>query len=436
MRITNAVTRNNVLWSMNRNEVRLNKYETQMSTGKKIQRPSEDPIVAVRALRFRANVSEIEQYKTNSEDAKSWLNVTEQAVGNSIELLQRARELSVQGASDIFKTSDRESIIAELEEIKTQFSNEGNVSYAGRYIFSGFKTNTPLVFTEADASKTYEITEHFEDSDIETIQKVIGNDIQDVHRVRLGYGDISMTLPADINGITIVEKDSRVDGDAYVPTEDTIHYLKDTGELIFHQNNVDGVAPAISLPANFDVTYTKSSFERYDLVPETSFDCTITSPLPAVTYTAPDDQMKYQISYNQDLAVNTMGNQVFTNDLMRDFEEIITAVRNIPDDNSLEQSLEEDVLGDFFQKMLTKLDGHINTMVRTNSEIGSKINRIDLTINRLEDDKINFTDLLSENEDVDYTEAVLNFQAQEMVYNAALMSSGKLLQNTLLDFIR
>jgi len=430
MRITNAITRNNVLWNLNKNEIMLDKYQTQMSTGKKIQRPSEDPIVAVRALKFRTSIREIKQYSTNSEDAKSWLGVTEQALDNTVELLQRARELCVKGATDIFTTSDRESIIAELEQIKTQFANEGNVSYAGRYIFSGYKTDTPLVFTE-ECTDEYEITEHFESSDITTVQKVIGDEIVDVYRLRLAYDDVT-NPPTDIGGIpvsaTIIDSSNP---DAYNPVAGTVNFLQDTGEVIFHSDNVNGIPPAV--PTTFNVTYIKNGFDRYDMVPENYFDCD--NVTKGITYSAPNDEMLYQISYNQDISVNSMGNSVLTKDLMRDFDEIIDAVRSIPENNSDERTLEEMVLGEFFDGMLTKLDGHINTILQENSEIGSKVNRLDLTINRLEDDLVNFSDILSENEDVDYSEAVMNFQSQQLVYNAALMTSGKLLQNTLLNFI-
>jgi flagellar hook-associated protein 3 FlgL len=86
--------------------------------------------------------------------------------------------------------------------------------------------------------------------------------------------------------------------------------------------------------------------------------------------------------------------------------------------------------------MMTKLDGHLNTVVFKEAEVGSRVNRLNLTIARLEDDKINFTDLLSINEDADMTEATLNLRAQEIVYTASLQSSTQIMQQSLLDFLR
>lgn len=432
--------RNNSLWSINKNEELMNKYENQLSTGKKIQRPSDDPVVAVRALKFRANLKEITQYKTNAEDATSWLSVNEQAMDNSISMLKRARDLCVQGASDTLTTVDRESIVTELEQLKAQIMNEGNVNYAGRHIFTGFKTDVPLAFTK-DSTNNYDITSHLAKTDVEKMPKVIGTQIQDVYRMRLPYSGIGpATVPSTIAGLTVTAMDSSA-ATAYQPGVDQVYFLKDTGELIFNSDNISGVSSTTPpgpvpapIPANFDFSFSKNNFKKGDMVPENYFDCK--NMTIGKTYTKPTDQMLYQISYNQDMTVNSMGNQIFTSDLMRDFEEIITAVKSVPNNGSSQQALQEDLLGNYFDGMLSKLDKHINTFVREEAIVGSKVNRLELTINRLDDDKINFTELMSQNEDVDMTEAVLNLKSQEIVYNASLSSSAMLLQKSLMDFIR
>lgn len=437
MRITNSMMRSNSLWNINKNEEMMNNYQTQLSTGKRIQKPSDNPIIAVRALKFRTNVKEITQYKTNAEDAVSWLGVSEQAMDNSITMMKRARDLCVQGASDIFSSSDRNSIISELEQLKSQILNEANVNYAGRYIFSGYKTNKPVALTEDQSTDTYAITEHLTSEGVQMIQKVVETatpgmfEIQDVYRMRLAYSDldgISATLPPVAIGALTLNTTTAGTADAYEPAAGTVNFIRDTGELIFNSADVAG------LPANFDFTYDKTNFIKGDLDPELFFDCENTTT--GETFTKTQDQMIYQVSYNQDIVVNSNASHLFTSELVRDFEEIIDAVKNIVEDGSTEQELNKDILGNFFQGMLTKLDNHINTFVREEAVIGSKINRLELTINRLEDDHINFTELLSLNEDVDMTEAVLNLKAQEIVYNASLQSSMTLMQRSLIDFMR
>jgi flagellar hook-associated protein 3 FlgL len=426
---------NSSLYNINKNEEALSLYETQLSTGKQIQAPSDDPITAIRALKFGTTVNEIEQYQTNAEDAESWLTVTEQAISNTEELLQSARELCVQASSDTLSTSDREIIMTELAEIKTQILSEGNVDYAGRYVFGGFKTDTPLSFLE-DTTDVYEIEESFTSEDIETDQVIINDEITDIYRIRLGYSDVTeATVPSTIAGFTINEVSSS-DSGAYEPAADTINFIKETGELIFNSDNVDGTSTAIP---DFDFTYKKSGFEEGDLVPEHYFNCTNlgdeSDTTDDISYTKPDDEINYRISGNQDITVNTLGNEFITSDLMRDFEELFDAAADMLDDDSITQALQEDLLGSAFEEMLTKLDDALDTVGLREAEIGAKINRIDLTINRLEEDSTNFTELLSSNEDVDYTEAVIKYNAYETVYNASLMASADLMQQSLLDFI-
>ncbi|MBC7960868.1 MAG: hypothetical protein H7X94_13495, partial [Vallitaleaceae bacterium] len=194
----------------------------------------------------------------------------------------------------------------------------------------------------------------------------------------------------------------------------------------------------VSIPNNFDFSFSKNSFKKGDMIPENYFDCRRTTGAPPITttFTKPMDQTMYQVSYNQEITVNTMGHQIFSADLVRDFEEIINAVKSVPTDGSIQGSLQSDLLGDYFDGMMTKIDKHIDAFVKEESTVGSKINRLELTINRLNDDKVNFTDLMSENEDVDMTEAIISLKAQEVVYNASLASSSMLMQKSLMDFLR
>ena len=81
MRVTNVMMTNNMKGNINANKNHLSTLEQQQSTGKKIQRPSDDPIIAVRALKLRTSVSEITQYyEKNIPDARSWMDVTESAL--------------------------------------------------------------------------------------------------------------------------------------------------------------------------------------------------------------------------------------------------------------------------------------------------------------------------------------------------------------------
>ncbi|QUH28985.1 flagellar hook-associated protein FlgL [Vallitalea guaymasensis] len=432
MRITNNMVANNILLSLNRSKYAYSIYETQLATGKKIQKPSDDPIVAVRALKFRTSVREVEQYKSNAKDAISWMTVTENSISNIIEIVKKARDLSVQASNDPLGIGERESIITSLKQLKDQLANEGNVDYAGRHVFTGYKTDQPLTFTEAVSGKNYKIKEKFNSDDVETIEKIIDDTpnprVINVDRIRLGYSNIKDGVTTNIGSLNVVTMDSNTTN-AYEPAEGTVNFLKDTGELIFNsKDKADG-----DISGSIEFEYNKDEFEKNDINPIHYFECT---DYNNVDYKNQRDNISYQVSYNQSVPINSLGKDLVTVDLMRDLEEMINEVGKVSKDGSKYDDLLKDSLGDKFNQLIGKIDKHKNGLLKQEADLGTRINRMDLTINRLEDDKVNFTDLMSQNEDIDVAEVIMKMKSQEMVYNAALMSSTKIIQTTLLDFIR
>jgi flagellar hook-associated protein 3 FlgL len=428
---------NNILLSINKNRKAMSTYEQQLATGKRIQKPSDDPIVAARALKFRTNVSEISQYQTNVKDAMSWISVTEQAIANSTNVMKRVHELSVQGSSGTLTAKNREGIISEVEQLKEQIVSEGNVSYAGRYMFTGFQTNKSLIYPKDD-TESFEITEQLQAENLETVDVVYGDQIHKATRIRLGYDTmVESAVPGGILGFNVVAMDSTSTApatEAYAPSAvvppalPTVHFLRDTGELIFNE------ADTALIPANFDFMYQKDTFEKGDLRPDHYYDST--NLATSDVFTKKEESMDYQVSYSQTLQVNVMGYDFVTADLVRDLDELINNTKDINYDDTLTDELKQDLLGGKFSAMIDKMDNHIQNNLNITAEIGGKVNRLELTLDRLAEDNLNFTSLLSDNEDVDMAETLIKFSAQEVVYQAALASSSKIIQPTLLDFLR
>ena len=112
MRITNKMMTNNMLANINTNKTNMSKLEDKYASGMEIQKPSDDPIVAVRALKLRTNLSELTQYyKKNIPDAKSWMETTESALRNTSEVITKIHTYCVQGANDTLTEEERKSIV-------------------------------------------------------------------------------------------------------------------------------------------------------------------------------------------------------------------------------------------------------------------------------------------------------------------------------------
>ena len=173
MRVTNSMISRNSMSNMNGNKVNVDKLNNQMTTQKKISRPSEDPVIAIRALRLRSNLNELNQYyERNIPDAKSWIEVTEGALTNMQTILGDVYKQCVNCSNDTLKEEDRAAILKNLQSLREQVYHEGNADCAGRYVFTGFKTNKQLTFAESEKDTKYEITEKlsYEDSVISAMR--------------------------------------------------------------------------------------------------------------------------------------------------------------------------------------------------------------------------------------------------------------------------
>ena len=134
MRVTNTMMMNSTLRNVGKSKRNLSDLENQMATEKKITRPSDDPIVAIRALSLRSSLAEINQYlKSNIPDAQSWLEVSESALTNMDGILSDIYKYCNQGASDQFTEKDRSAIVQVLQQYKDALYSECNADYAGRY---------------------------------------------------------------------------------------------------------------------------------------------------------------------------------------------------------------------------------------------------------------------------------------------------------------
>jgi flagellar hook-associated protein 3 FlgL len=141
-RITHGMMSRNVLADLNAVSTRLSKTQQKIASNKEISRPSDDPFDASRAMALRQSLAATRQHQRNAQDATGWQDATEQALGQVTDLVHRARELIVRGATDSSDAQDRVSIATELEQIIESVKQNANATYRGSYLFAGSKTDT------------------------------------------------------------------------------------------------------------------------------------------------------------------------------------------------------------------------------------------------------------------------------------------------------
>lgn len=242
MRITAKIMQNNSLSNINVNKTLQDKLNTQMATEKKINRPSDDPVVAIRALRLRTNVSQVTQYYSkNSPDADSWLKVTESALSTVSDVITDMIHQCTKGANENLTSSDRNTILDALKGLRNEVYATGNADYAGRSIFTGYRTESTLKFI-ADTQKTYSITEHITAADIDTITHVTTGELNSINEANYSDTEFKDIVEQDINAESVYR--IRL---SYSDVDDLVNYKQ-------VDSDGDGVADTATVPTlmNYD----------------------------------------------------------------------------------------------------------------------------------------------------------------------------------------
>ena len=110
MRISHRQVGERVLADIEAAFERLNRYQRQVASGRRVTRPADDPQGAAAALGYRAVLLRIDQYLAGIDRAQGWLSAADAALNDLTQTLQRARELALQGASDTLSADDRRRI--------------------------------------------------------------------------------------------------------------------------------------------------------------------------------------------------------------------------------------------------------------------------------------------------------------------------------------
>lgn len=127
---------------------RLFRLQQQAATWRRVTRPSDDPVAASEAMRLRSRLAELDRYLANVGQASDWIAATESALFQAEDILSRARELAVAGASDALTPEAWDALAAEVDALIDALVQVGNTQLDGRYLFHGHQTTT-VPFTRA-----------------------------------------------------------------------------------------------------------------------------------------------------------------------------------------------------------------------------------------------------------------------------------------------
>ena len=524
MRITNSMMTANTKANINTNKVNADKLNTMTASGQKITRPSDDPVVAIRAMRLNTSLTELEQYYgKNIPDADAWFTDTETALTQTDDVLSSIREKLNQASSQENVTSNVKDILEELKQLKDQVYAIGNADSAGRTVFTGYRTGEMLTFMEQDTIK-YEITEKFTKDDLETFKyvkgtasindsgkAVIGTTVYDgttniyneekveevtAYRIRLSYDNLDSFKSMSIDGgapFTVTPKSisglNQEQIDAIYTPSSGANFIKETGELILSKDAYD----ALIQKGGISINYEKSDWQKGDLRPEHYFMCK--TPKDATdprTYSAtyPDgieynynridagkpvtsggdiqgfieQDLSYEIAFNQTIVINTHASDVYSHDIGRDIDELIkvtqqmvnaedkvSRLQNLIDNTTDEAELEKlnvtmgalnkeaalvkEKMHSMYTSAITAFKGYSDDVNKQIANLGALTARLEMTKNRVKDQKSNVKELADQNINCDLSETAIDLKNAELALEAAQLAAGKIAQQTLLNYI-
>ncbi|MCL2400528.1 MAG: hypothetical protein FWC91_12390 [Defluviitaleaceae bacterium] len=376
MRVTNWMQHNQSLNNINRNMRNLQRLYEQTTSQKVISRPSQDPLVANRAMRFRTRLSNVEQHQRNVESAHAWMNVSESSLFNLLRdddsIFAQIKDELLRAVTGSNVMEDKMVMITAIENLIEQIALEMNQTYDGRYVFAGWRTDQPPFLMRDMPGESHVITQNFNVRDIErtySFQRFAPDDIyhRPVNIIKLPFPNRNLNFtdppppPLDdpalepapgvpafgiefVNGAgvqNIVPQPRSInDVDAYIPAPGEIFYIVETGELVFHPDLLDDIEDGI------EITYQVSDLRASDINPFVYFDTWSTVPRtnnPPIFHwpQEPDQEINFEFSPGSTTQINVLSRDIITANMIADLRRVVEFTRSLsaqmPDRRELEE---------------------------------------------------------------------------------------------------
>lgn len=396
MRITTNFMTKSYLSDLNTNLENMTKLEKQLSTGKAIQRPSDDPFKTYRTMQLNYSITSNARYLENIEEAITWADSTDTALAQMGNVMQRIRELTVQSGDGSYDKNQLYSIQTEIEQLKDQLMQIGNTEIDGRYIFGGEATiNIPftnnngfIMYNGSDKGLNRELAQGV-NIDIAAVGNEFSTDsINEGNMVSLfanntaviknnnSSGDITISGAYDISkGLNSIHMEVK-SADNKKVTEVKVTITNSNGDI----TNLE------LKPINGEI----------DLTNELGIKITISDSM----------DNKAGNTYDFDVKPSVM-------------DEIINNLKN----------------GKSATEFLDKVDNKINKLLTLRADCGAIQNRLSTIKSKNEDQSLNLKELLSKTSDVDIVEAYIQYSTLKNMYIASLRTGAQIIQPSLLDYL-
>lgn len=377
-RITSNMTTRTFLANLNRSNARLNRLQEQLSTNKRINRPSDDPTGAISVMSARSRLLRISQYRDTLSTASTWLRQGETSVMDINSAIKSAYESAVDAATDTKGPDDRKATAFYIEELIQTVIEAGNSTIGSQFIFGGVNSS----------SKPFE-------------------------------EQWSIPNPAFDAAYVPSEADPIVDQNGQVNIK-ALKYIGHEVEMVGGQwqYKLDDAGNAI--PLSGDTPAAKQRLFYNGIALNDNHALNLAGEL--------DQATQLNVSFGKlTMDITKNGTQVFGTGDQNVYQVLRDLHTTLMDSNSGAQDVSAHL------DNLQTAQSHLLTLA---AEYGGKTNRIDIMDSRFSLDEINYTQRISDVEDIDLAEVIMNLKMAESVYRAALDAGARIIQPSLLDYMR
>ena len=269
MRVTQSMLSQNMLRNLSGSYNKMGKLQEQLNTGKKVTRPSDDPVVVMKGMGYGMQVNKVEQYQKNMGEVNNWLDSSDDALDGVGQVLQRLKELATNASNTGAMTeSDRKAISTEIGQLREHLQDVANTKVGDKHIFSGSMTDQPL-YNKGDSAgvgKGYEQGESFKSNvEIEIFDGVSLRVSTDVSAMFKGIDDMldkveSLTETGSSGTESFGKLIGDIDGhmDAVLSKRADIGARSNRAELMHNRLEMQEGAAKKQRSQNEDVDYEKT----------------------------------------------------------------------------------------------------------------------------------------------------------------------------------
>ena len=402
MKVATRTIYDNIIANLFQSTEKLQLLNRQVTTGKRINQPSDDPVGAAKALDLRTVLGELDQYDKNIDSVTAQLKASESVLMDINGLLIKAKELAAKMATETYSADNRRAVAVEVQNISEEIMQLVNSQLNGTYLFSGYSTHTAAVTNDP------------------TVDFIVGDPL--VHQT--GPGTVSID---DVN--TNLVNQSYPAGTYLVEiTEDTADAginvkfrISTDGGVTWSPTTYDGVgdvAPADPIVGELDGIVL-------DLAGSFSWGDRFSIPIHQYTLNSDNNSIEVNVGQATRVKKNVTAISVLEYQSGRTLFDVLDDLRASLISNNTEG----------IAASLADLDQAQDNLLIQSADVGERLNRMEIRQGLNADLKLQTEQWISDLEDADLIETINKLRGQQVAYEAALQSSALITRVSLMDYI-